>query len=402
MLNLRPDFPILTNNPDLVYLDSAASAQKPRAVIDAITHFYSNDYANVHRGTYGLSINSTQKYEEAREKIARFIDAPSSREVIFTRSATESLNLLAAILGENLKPQDEIVLSVLEHHANLIPWQQVAKKTNAQIKFAKISSSGGIDLENLSGLITENTKVVSLSHCSNVLGSITPLLSVREILKRKGSAAFLIADASQSVPHFPVSVANLGVDFLVFSGHKLYGPSGIGILWGKEKWLRQLPPYQTGGDMIRSVSLESATWNDLPWKFEAGTPNIEGAIALGAAVDYLESTDLEFIKQHTQKLTQIAYAQLSNLPEVTILGNPDSCSGIMSFCVDGMHPHDIAGILNEHQICIRAGFHCAAPLHAALGINASNRLSVGIYNTPDDIQRFIIALKQAIADFSHV
>jgi cysteine desulfurase/selenocysteine lyase len=402
MFNCRTDFPLFTNNPNVIYLDTAASAQKPQCVIDAISTFYSTSYANIHRGSYGLSHKSTELYEEARGKVKEFIHASSTKEVIFTRSATESLNLLSTVLSEDLHEGDEIMLSLLEHHANLIPWQQVAKTKNVILKFINFTQDGDIDLVHLEDTLSSRTKIVSLSHCSNVLGTITSFPKIRELLNKKGIAAILIADASQSVPHFNVSVKELEVDFLVFSGHKLYGPSGIGVLWGQEKFLSNLSPYQTGGDMIRTVFKDSATWNELPWKFEAGTPNIEGAIGLGAAIDYLNGLSMESVSIHTQSITQALLDELTLLPSVSVLGKPDPKSGIVSFTVDGIHPHDIAETMNSNTICIRAGNHCASPLHSHLNIHGSCRISIGVYTTVADIEACIDVLKELIADFNHV
>ena len=402
MLSLRKDFPLLVNNPDLIYLDSAASSQKPKVVIDSISHFYSNHYANIHRGTYDISQASTQLFEEAREKVREFIQASSIREIIFTRSATESFNLLSTTLGEALTEGDEIILSKLEHHANLVPWQQVAKAKKVSLLFTQLTKDGNIDLDHLERLLSKKTKIVSLSHCSNVLGTILSFPQVRKLFLKKGISPLLIADASQSIPHFSVSVKKLEVDFLVFSSHKLYGPSGVGVLWGREELLKALSPYQTGGDMIRTVTENAATWNELPWKFEAGTPNIEGVVGLGAAIDYLTTIGMDSICAHTQTITRTLFDALKAIPQITILGTPNLSSGIVSFNVGGIHPHDIAEIMNTNHLCIRAGNHCAAPLHAYLNITASCRISIGAYTTDSDIETCLTVLKELITDFSHV
>lgn len=394
----KDDFPIFRFHPHLVYLDSAASAQKPALVIDAVRHFYQTSYANTHRGLYELSTNATEHFEQVRKQVQAFIQAPSEKEIIFTKSATESLNLLASSLGKSWKEGDNIILSETEHHANLLPWQQLS----VEVRFIPVNEHGELEIELLPDLIDKNTKAISLTHCSNVLGTFTDLELVRKILSKEGSEALLIIDASQSVPHVPISVQKLGCDFLVFSSHKLYGPSGVGVLWGRAALLEELPPYQTGGDMIKNVTLTEAVWNDLPWKFEAGTPNLEGVIGLGAALEYLERIGMENVLRHTRELALEARDRLEELPGLKILGDPDPASGIISFTVKGIHPHDLAQMLGEKEICIRAGHHCAAPLHQKLNIPASNRVSLGIYNNSGDISQLIRAMKACIEDFSHV
>lgn len=395
----KSDFPIFDTHPELVYLDTAASAQKPRAVIEAVSHFYQTSYANIHRGLYDLSIQSTEQYEAVREKVANFIGAPSAQEIVFTKNATEGLNLLASSLTVSFQPGEEIILSELEHHANLVPWQQAAEKHGLVLKFTKLTENGELDLDHFRSLVTPNTRVVSVSHCSNVLGTITPIPLLKKILHEQGSDALLIIDAGQSVPHFPVSVTELGADFLVFSGHKVYAPSGTGVLWGRAALLEQLPPYQTGGDMVQTVSLEAATWQDVPGKFEAGTPNIEGVIGLGAAIDYLQTIGMENVSRMTEELMKMALEQFSTFPEVTLLSVPRLESGIIAFTVAEIHPHDLAEMLANQQVCIRAGHHCAAPLHSQLGVAASNRLSMGVYTTREDLEKFFEALRKSINFF---
>lgn len=402
MSNYRIDFPIFKNRPALVYLDSAATTQKPEMVIEAVRSFYTQNNATIHRGLYDLSIKSTELYEDTRQIIATFIAASSPREIIFTRNATEGLNLLAHSLKSHVSKGGEIILSHLEHHANLVPWQLLAQEVGMQIRFINLTDSGEIDLEHFKTLITTKTQIVSLSHCSNVLGTITPLPSIKKILRQQGSQAFLIADLCQSTPHLPIAIQDLGCDFAVFSGHKLYAPSGTGVLWGRIELLESLPPYQTGGDMISTVSLESATWNDVPWKFEAGTPNIEGIIGLGAAITYIQEIGMENIQKHTSTLHSFAKSELEKIPELKILGNPQPESGIISFTIGGLHPHDVAELLAQKDICIRAGNHCAEPLHKLLGITASNRISIGIYTTKTDIELFLSALRELIANFRNV
>ncbi|MCC2631374.1 MAG: Cysteine desulfurase SufS [Patescibacteria group bacterium] len=398
----REDFPLFKTYPDLVYLDNASTTQKPEVVIEAVSEFYRTSNANIHRGLYDLSIKATSLYEEARQTCADFFGAANSKEIIFTRGATEGINLLAASLSQKWQAGDEVILSELEHHANLVPWQQVATSKKIALKFAQVNEAGEIDLDHFESLLTEKTKLVSLSHCSNVLGTFLPSAEVKKRMDRQGSQALFLLDASQSAAHFQFTLSELGCDFLVCSGHKLYGPSGIGILWGRASLLSDLPPYQTGGDMIRTVSYQETTWNDIPWKFEAGTPNIEGAIGLAAALKYLQKHDMLWVEAHSEMLSNYAQKALKEIPEVKTLGKPHPASGIISFIVEGMHPHDVAELLNQRHICIRAGHHCAAPLHGKLGITASNRISFGLHNTEEDIDRFVEALKEIIQDFNHV
>lgn len=398
----RADFPIFTHHPNLVYLDSAATTQKPEVVIERISSFYRTENATIHRGLYPLSIHSTTEYGAARAMVASFINAPKPQEVIFTRNATEGINLVANTITQQWPAGSEILLSEMEHHANLVPWQEAARRHNLVLTFIPVTETGEIDYAQLPSLLTEKTVMVSLTHCSNVLGRLTDIPQVKKILGEQGSQALLLVDASQSLAHFPVNIQELGCDFLVGSGHKIYAPSGIGILWGREALLATLPPYQTGGDMIKTVSLTDATWNDLPWKFEAGTPNIEGALGLAAALDYLSTIGFTTIQEHTSTLSTYLRKQLQLLPEVEVLGDPTPASGIISFTVASLHPHDVAELLGQQEICIRAGHQCAAPLHDKLGIAASNRASLGIYNTEADCERLMSGLKGIINDFQHV
>jgi cysteine desulfurase/selenocysteine lyase len=389
----RDQFPIFVAHPELVYLDSAATTQKPEVVLKAIYEHYLGNNANIHRGLYPLAVRATEAYEAARTTVADFIGA-QPKEVIFTRNATEALNLLAATLPQTWPQGVNIVLWEGEHHANLIPWQQ----TGIELRFAKTTNRGEIDLAHLVSLVDRQTVLVSITHCSNVLGHLTPINDLKKMLLQQGSEALICVDACQSLPHIPVDVNILGCDFLVGSGHKLYGPSGIGFLWGRAELLNALPPYQTGGEMINSVTLESATWNTLPWKFEAGTPNIEGAIALAAALNFLKTIGMEEVGEHTATLWKQASTELSAISDLHVLGNPTPSCGIISFTLDGIHPHDLAELLGERNICIRAGHHCAAPLHASLQILASNRISLGLYTTPEDISRAATAIQETIQE----
>ena len=396
MLSLRNQFPIFARHPELTYLDSAATSQKPQAVIDAVSEFYSATNAPVHRGLYPLGIGATGAYEAARSSVARFIGA-STEEIIFTRGATESLNLLASSLSKSWPAGSAVIVSRSEHHANFLPWQQLG----IELRIANLLPTGETDLRHVESLIDERVVAVSLAHCSNVLGTFTPLPEVRKIMDRQGSRAVLIADLCQSIPHLPVDVRTLDCDFAVFSGHKAYGPSGIGALWGKRSLLEALPPYQFGGEMIASVTAESATWNDVPWKFEAGTPNVEGAIGLAAALDWIRQIGLSQIETNTVKLSMYLSERLPDIPGMRILGRPDPRSGIVSFVVEGTHPHDLAQLLGSCEVCIRAGHHCAAPLHQALGITASNRISFGVYNTLHDIDRALALIDQVVSEIRH-
>ena len=389
-MTYRSDFPVFETHPSLVYLDSAATAQKPQAVIDAVTAAMASA-ANAHRGLYPLALAATEKYEQARATVARFIGG-QEREIVFTRNATESVNLVAATL--DWKKGDEVILSASEHHANLLPWH----RAGITLRFLEVTAAGEIDLAQLPGLLNERTRLVALSHCSNVLGRINPIAQVAKII-RQGSEALLLVDASQTAPHIPLSVQELDADFLVFSGHKLYGPSGIGILWGRAELLETLPPYQVGGEMIRTVSRNSATWNDIPWRFEAGTPNLEGAVGLAAAISYLEGIGMEQVAAHTAGLATYARSRLAEIDGLTLLGDPSPESGILSFTVDDIHPHDLAEELGKRDICIRAGHHCAAPLHETLGIAASARISLGLHNEKKDIDRFVAAANEIIAEY---
>jgi len=398
-MTYRTDFPIFRTHPDLVYLDSAATSQKPHVVLERVRRFYESENAPIHRGLYPLSVSASEAYEHVREQAAQFIGTADASEIVFTHGATEGLNLLAHGMTTLLKPGDEIILSALEHHANLVPWQQIP---DLALKFAPLNAQGEIDLEALRGLVSDKTKIVSLSLCSNVLGTTLDGSQVKKMLHEQGSDAYVIFDAAQAAPHFPISVTALGCDFLVFSGHKTYGPSGTGILWGRPPLLELLPPYQTGGDMIKTVTREHTTWNDIPWKFEAGTPNVEGIVGLGAALEYMQDIGLEVIQGHTEKLTRYALEAIQSVQQVQILGNPDPKSGIISFTLEGIHPHDVAETLGEQNVCIRAGQHCAAPLHDTLGITASNRISIGLYTTEADIDACIAALHKTLQLFHHV
>ena len=376
---IRRDFPVLqqqTNGKPLVYLDSGASSQKPQSVIDAVDACYREYYANVHRGIYDLSEKASDEFEKARKKIARFINAKSWRELIFTRNATESLNLVAYSWGlENLHRGDTILVTDMEHHANLVPWQQVARRTGAKLAIVPTTADGLLDMAAYKSMLNPSVKLVAFTLMSNVLGTITPAREMIALAHEIG--AITVVDGAQSVPHLPTDVQALDCDFLAFSGHKMLAPSGIGALWGRKSLLAEMPPFLTGGDMIKEVHFDHAEWNQLPWKFEAGTPAIAQAIGMGAAVDYLNALGMDAVRQHEIELTGYALDRLSRVEGVKILGtmNPELRGGAVAFTFGDIHPHDLASMLNAENIAIRAGHHCAQPLHDKLGISASARAS---------------------------
>ncbi len=393
---IRADFPILADEAypgvPLVYLDSAASSQKPLAVIEAMNQYYRHSNANVHRGIHRLSEAATNAYEGARERIARFINAPDSAEVIYVRNATEAFNLVAATWGRaNVGPGDEILLTEMEHHANIVPWQLLAQEKGATIRYVPFAADGTLDLTTLPQLLTERTKIFSFTAVSNVFGTVNPVTDL--VAAAKAVGAVTMVDAAQSVPHMAVDVQALGCDFLAFSGHKMCGPTGIGILYGKRPLLEAMPPYMGGGDMIRRVTLEGSTWNDLPWKFEAGTPSIAEGIGLGTAVDYLSSIGMDNIHAHEQLLTSYALEALSDVKGLTLIGPPAAQKGgVATFTLDGVHPHDIAELLDKDGIAIRAGHHCAMPLHHKLRVSATARASFYLYNTTEEIDQLVQSL----------
>jgi cysteine desulfurase/selenocysteine lyase len=390
--NYKADFPLLAQR-DVAYLDSAATAQRPQCVLDAEREFYTRHNANPLRGLYPLSIEATDALESARAAVARFLGAPQSEELVFTRNTTEGLNLVAYSYGlSHVKAGDEILISTMEHHSNILPWQMVCRQTGAQLKFMECEPDGSLDLNKVEALITARTRVVALQQVSNVLGREYPIRAVAELAHRVG--AVLVVDGAQSTPHLPVNVQELGADFLAFSGHKLYGPMGIGALYGRRELLEQMPPFLTGGEMIESVTREGAVFAEAPHKFEAGTVNAGGAVALAAAIDYLESVGLENVHAQEQALTRYAYEGMKKISGVNILGSddPDKHCGILSFTVDGVHPHDIATILDSCHVDVRAGHHCAQPLLAYLGVRSCARASLAFYNTTADIDRFLAAL----------
>jgi cysteine desulfurase/selenocysteine lyase len=397
---LRADFPIFErptrSRLPLSYLDSASSAQKPRAVIDAIADAYASHYANVHRGIYELSADADARFEGARRRLAAFIGAPSEREVVFVRNATEALNLVAYSWGRaNVGAGDLVVSTGMEHHANLVPWQQLAAATGATLAHVRITDDGRLDLDDLDRLLARGPRLLALAHVSNALGTINPVAAIAA--KAREAGAIVVLDAAQSVPHMPVDLAALGVDFAALSGHKMLGPSGIGALWGRRELLDEMPPFLTGGSMITRVTLETAEWNEVPWKFEAGTPAIAEAIGLGAAVDYLEGIGMVNVRAHERALFEAAWRGLAEIPGVRRLGpeSADEHAGVVSFVVDGIHPHDLAEILDRHGIAVRAGHHCAQPVMQRFDLPATTRASFSVYNDLDDVDRLTEAIRAA-------
>ncbi|HEU4452991.1 MAG TPA: cysteine desulfurase [Longimicrobium sp.] len=396
---IRADFPILdqeVHGHRLVYLDNAASTQKPRQVIDAVRRFYERDNANVHRGIHELSHRATEAYEEARGKVARLFGIADEGELVWTRGTTEGLNLIAYTWGQqNIRAGDEILLSVMDHHSNLVPWQLLAQRTGAKLRFLDIDEQGRLDLSALDDLLTERTKLVSIAHVSNALGTVHP---IREIAARaKAMGALMVVDGAQSAPHMPVDVPSLGADFYAFSGHKMCGPTGIGGLWGRRELLEAMPPFHGGGDMIEWVELESSTYAPLPMKFEAGTPNIAGVVGLGAAADYLGAIGRDAIQAHERHLMTYAMERLAEIPDLAILGPRDVAerSAVVSFTLADVHPHDLATILDQEGVAIRAGHHCCQPLMRRMCLPATARASFYLYTGTDDVDRLADALVRA-------
>ena len=390
----RADFPILAErvyDKPLVFLDSAASAQKPQCVIDAVAHCYTHEYANIHRGVYWLSERATQAYEGARVKVQHFINAASEREIIFTKSTTEAINLVATSYGgASLKAGDEIILSQLEHHANIVPWQLLRERIGVEIKVVPIDERGNLLLEEFEKLLSPRTRLVAVTHTSNALGTITPVSEIVRLAHAQG--ALVLLDGAQSVVHGPVDVQEMDVDFFAFSGHKLYGPSGIGVLYGKADILSAMPPYQGGGDMIRRVTFDKTEFADIPGRFEAGTPHIAGAYGLAAAIDYLTAIGMEAVAAHERDLLEYATGRLQEINSLRLIGTADHKAGIVSFELDGVHAHDIGTILDREGIAVRVGHHCAQPLMDHFGITGTVRASFGLYNDKTDIDALVQAL----------
>ncbi|MGY4757128.1 cysteine desulfurase [Lactococcus lactis subsp. lactis] len=393
---IKKDFPVLNqivNDEPLVYLDNAATTQKPLKVLAAIKDYYENDNANVHRGVHTLAERATEKYEAAREKVRQFINAKSTKEVLFTRGTTTSINWVAQFAGQILKTGDEIVISIMEHHSNIVPWQEVAKKTGAILKFVYLKD-GQLDMDDLRKKITNQTKFVSISHVSNVLGTINPVEEITKIAHEHG--AYMAVDGAQSTPHMAIDLQKMDVDFFAFSGHKMMGPTGIGVLYGKEELLNQFEPVEFGGEMIDFVYESHSTWTELPWKFEAGTPNIAGAIALGAAIDYIQELGIDQIHQHEIELIDYLMPKLQEIEGLKIYGLKDNVKrgGLIAFNIEGLHPHDVATALDMEGVAVRAGHHCAQPLLNYLETPATARASFYLYNTKADCDKLVEALKK--------
>lgn len=402
-MSRRADFPLLANNPGLHYLDSAATSQKPRVVLDALRDFYETANANPHRGAYSLSVRATECYRHSRVRIAEFLGVSDPDCLIFTRGTTEGLNLVAGSWGEvNVSRGDEIVVTALEHHANFVPWQVLAIKKGAKFRVCELTPDGRIDLEFLSGLLNERTKVVAFNHVSNALGTINPIADIVRLVRDKTDAV-LVCDGAQSAPHFPVSFDSLGVDFYAFSGHKMLGPMGIGGLIGKREMLEEMAPYQTGGDMIEFVHDDRTTWNVLPHKFEAGTPNAANAVGLAAAVEYLDQIGMDRVLSHERALMSAAQTRLAAIEGLHIYGPPaEKRSGVLSFTMVDVHPHDLATILDGEGVCIRAGHHCAQPLMRRLDVPATARASFYVYNDESDIDALVTGIMKAREIFGYV
>lgn len=391
---IRKDFPILdqvVNDEPLVYLDNAATTQKPQQVLDVLADYYQKDNANVHRGVHTLSERATARYEAARQKVADFIQAKSSKEILFTRGTTTGLNWVAQFAKEILQPDQEVIISVQEHHSNIIPWQQACQQTGAKLRYVTLKD-GELDMDHLRSLLSSKTQFVSLAHVSNVLGSVAPIGEIAELVHQVG--AYLVVDGAQSVPHMTVNVQELDVDFYAFSGHKMLGPTGIGVLYGKEELLNLMSPVEFGGEMIDFVYEQSATWKELPWKFEAGTPNIAGAIGLGAAIDYLTEIGMDAIQVHEAELVDYVFPKLQAIPGLTIYGSQDLSkrTGVIAFNLDDLHPHDVATALDYEGVAVRAGHHCAQPLLRYLQVPATVRASFYIYNTKADCDKLVEAI----------
>jgi len=402
---IRLDFPILqrqVHGEMLVYLDSTASSQKPRQVLEAMDAYYRRTHANVHRGVHTLSEEATAAYEQARLRVTRFINAAGPKQVIFTRNTTESINLVAYSWGRaNLKPGDEVLITEMEHHSNIVPWQLICQITGATLRFVPITAQGELDFPTLDQLLTEKTKVFAFTAMSNVLGTINPTAAL--VQKAHAVGAIAVVDGAQSIPHLRSDVQALDVDFLAFSGHKMLGPTGIGILYGKRALLEAMPPFLGGGDMIREVKMSGSRWNELPYKFEAGTPAIAEAIGLGAAVDYLADLGMDWVAQHEREITAYAWQRLHEIEGLQVLGpGPERRGGLLSFVLGDLHPHDIAAVLDGDGVAVRAGHHCAQPIHDHYGISATTRASFYIYNTFAEVDKLVAALHKAKAlfDFS--
>ena len=408
MLNtvkIREDFPILSrriNGKPLIYFDNAATSQKPKQVLAAMDEYYLNHNANINRGVHTLGEESTLMYEQARETVAHFIHATKPEEIIFTRNSTEAINLVAYSWGRaNIKSGDEIITTMMEHHSNIVPWQLLAAEKKAKLLYIPFDQDGQLDLEWLKTHITNRTKIVTIVHISNALGTINDVSKIAEIVKTINPRTLVLVDGSQSVPHLPIDVQKLGCDFFAFTGHKMLGPMGIGVLWGKEKILNSMPPFLGGGDMIREVFLDHSTWNTLPEKFEAGTPNVAGAVGLAAACNYLTHIGMDVIRRHELELTNYALLKLLKMKGIHVIGPKEAerRGGLIAFTFDHIHAHDVAQMLDQEGIAVRSGHHCTMPLHSQLGLTATTRVSFNVYNTKEEVDVFVRALKKVQTTF---
>jgi cysteine desulfurase/selenocysteine lyase len=396
---IRQDFPILNrrvHGKRLVYLDNAATSQKPNQVVRAIRDFYAKHNANPHRGVHQLSIEATQAFDDARRTVQAFLDASAFEEIVFTTGTTQGINLVRFAWGRNqIKKDDLIVLTMMEHHSNIVPWQLLARETGARIEYVGLTEEGRLRMDEFERLLGESPRLVAFTHCSNVLGTITPVSKMCALASAAGATTLI--DAAQSAPHMPLSVQQMGCDFLVLSGHKMLGPTGIGVLFGKRDLLAEMDPFQGGGDMIREVHTSGATWNDLPYKFEAGTQNVEGAVGLGAAIDYLSKLGMDSIRRHEKALVAYALDRLREIPGLRVYGplDPEGRAGVISFNLGDIHPHDLASILDEEGVAIRSGHHCAQPLMELLAVPAMSRASFYLYNDKDDVDALILGLSKA-------
>jgi cysteine desulfurase/selenocysteine lyase len=401
---IRQDFPILqrrVHDKPLVYLDNAATSQKPRQVIQALVDYYEQTNANIHRGLHTLAEEATTAYEDARAKVAKFIGASGPDEILFTRNTTEALNLVAYTwAADNIGPGDEIVISTMEHHSNIVPWQWVANRQGAVLKYAEVDADGKLSLDEIAKLVTDRTKLVSMMHVSSVLGTINPIGEIARIAHEHG--ALMLADGAQSAPHLPVNVADLACDFFAFSSHKMMGPTGVGVLWGRRAILQEMRPFLGGGEMIEIVERQSTTYNELPWKYEAGTPNIADVIAFGAAIDYLSHLGMDRVRAHEIELTAYALERIGKIPGVTIYGpkTAEERGGVVAFTVDGVHPHDLGQIVDYEGVAIRAGQHCCQVLATSIGVPATARASFYVYNTPEEVDALVKAVESARDIFS--
>lgn len=392
-VRLRADFPLLRANPDLAYLDNAATTQKPQAVLDALAGFYTRDCANIHRSVHQLGERATAQYEAARATARRFLNAAHEHEIVFVRGTTEAVNLVAQVFArQELRRGDEVLITGLEHHSNIVPWQLACEVTGAVLRIAPINDAGAVPLDTFAAQLSPRTRLVAVAHISNALGTINPVAEMIRLARARGAA--VLVDGAQAAPHLPLDVQALDCDFYAISGHKMYGPTGIGVLFGKSEWLERLPPWQGGGDMISSVTFERTAYNVLPYKFEAGTPNIAGAIGLAAAMDYLEAAGRERVAAHEAALLAYGTALLQALPQVRLVGTAPEKAAVLSFVVEGVHPHDVGTVLDSTGVAVRAGHHCAQPVMDRFGIAATTRASLGLYNTRSDLDRLAAGLRR--------